>query len=91
MMDIASLAGDLTAFPAPFLPYLWKAEEAKEHLQRQLRAIPTEDRALAEEVARLWREAQKGQTAISPGPRSGAIAGDATGNTIITGDRNRLI
>jgi hypothetical protein len=44
-------------------------------LEYQFKKMLTEDRSLAEEAA--------------SGDRSVAIGGDATGNTIITGDRNR--
>ncbi len=137
----AQLIQQLTAFLAPFLPYLLKAGEkaaeeagkklgeaaweraralweklrpkvearpaaqeavqdlaaapddpdAQATLRQQLKKLLAEDPALAEEIARLWGEAQAaGVTVTAAGERSVAIGGDVSGSVIITGDRNRV-
>jgi hypothetical protein len=60
-------------------------------LQVQLRKLLTEDQSLAEEVSR-WLEQGKaaGNTVTASGERSVAIGGDAKGNTIVTGDWNKV-
>ena len=65
--------------------------DAQAAFRRQLRKLLTEDQSLAEEVSR-WLDQGKtaGITVTASGERSVAIGGDAKGNTIITGDRNRM-
>ena len=60
-------------------------------LRVQLKKLLTEDQSLAEEVSR-WLEQGKaaGITVTASGERSVAIGGDAKGNTIVTGDRNKV-
>jgi len=60
-------------------------------LRVQLKKLLTEDQSLAEEVSR-WLEQGKtaGITVTASGERSIAIGGDAKGNTIVTGDRNKV-
>jgi hypothetical protein len=57
----------------------------------QLKKLLTEDQSLAEEVSR-WLEQGKaaGVTVTAAGDRSVAIGGDAKGNTIVTGDWNKV-
>ena len=57
----------------------------------QLKKLLTEDQSLAEEVSR-WLEQGKaaGITVTASGDRSVAIGGDAKGNTIVTGDQNKV-
>jgi len=66
-------------------------EEAQIALRRQLKKLLTEDQSLAAEVSR-WLEQGKaaGITVTASGERSVAIGGDAKGNTIVTGDRNKV-
>ena len=60
-------------------------------LRVQLKKLLTEDQALAEEVS-SWLDQGKtaGITVTASGERSVAIGGDAKGNTIVTGDRNKV-
>ena len=64
---------------------------AQAALRQQFKKMLEADQSLAEEVSR-WLEQGKaaGITATASGDRSVAIGGDAKGNTIITGDRNRV-
>ena len=64
---------------------------AQASLEHQLKKLLTEDQSLAEEVHR-WLEQGKaaGINVVASGDRSVAIGGDAKGNTIVTGDRNRV-
>lgn len=65
--------------------------DAQAALRQQLKKLLAEDPALAEAMARLWREAQAaGVTVTAVGERSVAIGGDVGGSVIITGDRNRV-
>ena len=66
-------------------------EEAQIALRRQLKKLLTEDQSLAAEVSR-WLEQGKatGNIVTASGERSVAIGGDAKGNTIVTGDRNKV-
>jgi len=66
-------------------------EDVQATLRRQLKKLLEEDPSLAEEVSR-WLEQGKaaGINVSATGDRSVAIGGDAKGNTIITGDRNRV-
>jgi hypothetical protein len=66
-------------------------EEAQIALRRQLKKLLTEDQSLAEEVSR-WLDQGKaaGITVTASGERSVAIGGDAKGNTIVTGDQNKV-
>ena len=66
-------------------------EDAQAAFRRQLRKLLTEDQSLAEEVSR-WLEQGKaaGITVTASGERSVAIGGDAKGNTIVTGDGNKV-
>lgn len=63
-------------------------EDAQTALRLQLKKLLAEDAALAEEVARLWSEAQAaGVTVTAAGDRSAAIGGSVSGSTINTGDQ----
>ena len=66
-------------------------EDLQATLRVQLRKLLTEDQSLAEEVSR-WLEEGKaaGNIVTASGERSVAIGGDAKGNTIVTGDRNKV-
>jgi hypothetical protein len=66
-------------------------EDLQVALRVQLKKLLTEDQSLAEEVSR-WLEQGKaaGITVTASGERSVAIGGDAKGNTIVTGDRNKV-
>ena len=66
-------------------------EDLQAALRVQLKKLLTEDQSLAEEVSR-WLEQGKaaGITVTASGERSVAIGGDAKGNTIVTGDRNKV-
>lgn len=63
--------------------------DAQAVLRVQIRKLLTEDQTLAEEVAQ-WVDRAKaaGVSVTASGERSVAIGGDASGNTIITGDSN---
>ena len=64
-------------------------EDAQAALRLQIKKILTKDRALAAEVARLWKAAQALSVTVAPsGERSIAISGDVDSSTIITGDQN---
>ena len=65
--------------------------DAQAAFRQQLKKLLTEDQSLAEEVSR-WLEQGKaaGITVIASGERSVAIGGDAKGNTIVAGDRNKV-
>lgn len=63
-------------------------EDAQATLRQQFKKLLAEDQSLAEEVRRSLEGA--GTTVTASGDRSVAIGGDAKGNTIITGDRNRV-
>ena len=63
-------------------------EDARATLRQQFKKLLAEDPSLAEEVQRSLEAA--GVNVTASGDRSVAIGGDATGNTIITGDRNRV-
>ncbi len=65
--------------------------DAQAALRLQLKKLLAEDPALAEEIARLWGEAQAaGVTVVAAGERSVAIGGSVRGSVIITGDRNKV-
>jgi len=66
-------------------------EDLQAALRVQLKKLLTEDQSLAEEVSR-WLEQGKaaGNIVTASGERSVAIGGDAKGNTIVTGDRNKV-
>ena len=61
-------------------------------LRVQLRKLLSEDRALAEELARLLEAGRQAGsvTTVSASDRGVAAGGDISGGTIITGDRNRV-
>ena len=63
-------------------------EDAQAALRRQFKKLLAEDSSLAEEVQRSLEGA--GINVTASGDRSVAIGGDAKGNTIVTGDRNRV-
>ena len=65
--------------------------DAQAAFRQQLKKLLTEDQSLAEEVSR-WLEQGKaaGITVTASGDRSVAIGGDAKGNTIVTGDQNKV-
>jgi hypothetical protein len=65
--------------------------DAQAAFRQQLKKLLNEDQSLAEEVSR-WLEQGKaaGVTVTAAGDRSVAIGGDAKGNTIVTGDRNKV-
>ena len=64
-------------------------EDALAALRLQLKKLLAEDQALAQELARLWNEAQaSGVTVIASGSRSVAIGGNVSGSVIVTGDGN---
>jgi len=66
-------------------------EDAQAALRLQLRRLLSEDPALADEVARwLATDRPPASVVVASGDRSVAIGGNASGATIITGDRNRL-
>jgi len=65
--------------------------DAQAAFRQQLKKLLNEDQSLAEEVSR-WLEQGKaaGVTVTAAGDRSVAIGGDAKGNTIVTGDWNKV-
>jgi len=65
--------------------------DAQAAFRQQLKKLLNEDQSLAEEVSR-WLEQGKaaGVTVTAAGDRSVAIGGDAKGNTIVTGDQNKV-
>ncbi|HHH42146.1 MAG TPA: hypothetical protein ENK56_09115 [Chloroflexi bacterium] len=66
-------------------------EDAQAALRLQLKKLLAKDAGLAEEVARLWEEAQATDVTVAAvGNRSVAIGGNASGNVIVTGDRNQV-
>ena len=66
-------------------------QDAQAAFRRQLRKLLTEDQSLADEVSR-WLEQGKagGNTVNVSGSRNVVIGGDAKGNTIVTGDGNKV-
>ena len=66
-------------------------QDAQAAFRRQLKKLLTENKSLAEEVSG-WLEQGKaaGNTVTVSGERNVAIGGDAKGNTIVTGDRNKV-
>jgi len=68
-----------------------KDADALAALRLQLKKLLEADEDLARELADLWEEAKKsGVTVTAPGERSVAIGGKASGNIIITGDKNKV-
>ncbi|MGB9777322.1 MAG: hypothetical protein ACPLYD_14800 [Anaerolineae bacterium] len=59
-------------------------------LRRQLKKLLQEDAELAAEAARLLRDVRPGTAVIASGDRAVAIGGNASGNIILTGDRNKV-
>ena len=66
-------------------------QDAQATFRQLLKKLLTEDRSLADEVSR-WLEQGRaaGINVTASGERSVAIGGDAKGNTIVTGDRNKV-
>lgn len=66
-------------------------EDAIAALRLQLKKLLAEDPALAEEIARLWSEAQSAGVPVTTiADRSVAAGGNVTGSVIVTGDKNRV-
>ena len=66
-------------------------EDLQAALRVQLKKLLTEDKSLAEEVSRWLQQGKAaGITVTASGERSVAIGGDAKGNTIVTGDQNKV-
>lgn len=81
--DVEKAAQDLASMP--------NDPDAQAALRLQLKKLLTEDPTLAQELAQLWEQAPRQVcTVIAQGERSVAIGGSASGNIIITGDRNRV-
>ena len=67
-----------------------KSEDAQAALRQQLKKLFDEDKTLADEVNKIFKEAEKeGVSVTALGERAVAIGGSVSGSTIITGDRNR--
>ncbi|HKY42508.1 MAG TPA: hypothetical protein VJM50_05405 [Pyrinomonadaceae bacterium] len=66
-------------------------QDAQATFRQLLKKLLTEDQSLADEVSR-WLEQGRaaGINVTASGERSVAIGGDAKGNTIVTGDRNKV-
>ena len=66
-------------------------DDALASLRLQLRKLLEQDQGLADDLARIWQEAQAANVVqvTASGERSVAVAGDVTGSTIVTGDQTR--
>ena len=66
-------------------------DDALASLRLQLRKLLEQDQGLAEDLARIWQEAQAANVVqvTASGERSVAVGGDVTGSTIVTGDQTR--
>ncbi len=81
--EVEKAARDVAAMPDD--------PDAQAALRLQIKKLLTEDPALAQELTQLWEKAPaEVRTVVAVGERSVAIGGDAPGNIIITGDRNRI-
>jgi hypothetical protein len=68
-----------------------KDEDAQAALRFQLKKILADDQNLADEVSRLWEEANASNVrANAAGERSVAIGGNVNGSVIVTGDSNQV-
>lgn len=63
--------------------------DAQAALRLQLRKLLTEEPALATELEQLFEQARR-SGAVTAAQRGVAIGGDASGNTIVTGDSNTI-
>jgi hypothetical protein len=61
-------------------------ERARGALELQIEKLLAHDAALAQDVERLWGQAQAAGVVIASGDRAIAIGGSATGNVFVTGD-----
>lgn len=66
-------------------------DDALASLRLQLRKLLEQDQGLADDLARIWQEAQAANVVqvTASGERSVAVGGDVTGSTIVTGDQTR--
>ena len=66
-------------------------DDALASLRLQLRKLLEQDHGLADDLARIWQEAQAANVVqvTASGERSVAVGGDVTGSTIVTGDQTR--
>ena len=66
-------------------------DDALASLRLQLRKLLEQDQGLAEDLARIWQDAQAANVVqvTASGERSVAVGGDVTGSTIVTGDQTR--
>jgi hypothetical protein len=63
----------------------------REALREEIARALAEDDSLAQELTRLWNEAQaSGVTVTASGDRSVAIGGNVSGSVIVTGDNNKV-
>jgi hypothetical protein len=71
-----------------------KDEDAQAALRQQLKKLLTEDAELANEIAKLWQQAQASGiatvTVAASGERSVAVGGNVSGSYIVTGDSNTI-
>ena len=65
-------------------------EDALAALRLQLRKLLESDRGLADELSRIWQEAQAANVVqvTASGERSVAVGGDVSGSSIVTGDQS---
>ena len=66
-------------------------DDALASLRLQLRKLLEQDQGLADDLARIWQDAQAANVVqvTASGERSVAVGGDVTGSTIVTGDQTR--
>jgi hypothetical protein len=66
-------------------------EDRRAAMRVQLTKLLSNDPALGEELARIWKEAEAEGTVVSVvGNRSIGIGGSVSGSTLITGDENTV-
>ncbi|HEX6700062.1 MAG TPA: hypothetical protein VF101_04960 [Gaiellaceae bacterium] len=65
-------------------------ELARSALAFQVKTLLQADPVLAQELERLWQQGESVRTTVASGDRSVAIGGDASDNTIVTGDRSSV-
>jgi hypothetical protein len=71
-----------------------KDEDTQAALRQQLKKLLTEDAELANEITKLWQQAQASGiatvTVTASGERSVAVGGNVSGSYIVTGDSNTI-